>query len=130
MSSGLDFVPPKKQYREESRFQEKRKDAFGRQGASKNVADETRVRRPIHSELKLHDNTARHAQREDETEDFDPESCHLMVDGITCPQIGPFHDHQEESQADTQGREEIMETYGGPKLDSRKQFELHECILV
>ena len=80
------------QQSQKSRFEEKRKDAFHRQGLSQHSARCFRELSPICAELKFHGNASDDAHGEINGKDFHPETRRLVVSLIATPERDGLQD--------------------------------------
>ncbi len=113
-----DFVPAEKQHGEKSGFEEEREDAFRRERAAENVADKTRIRRPVRAEFKLHHDARRHADGEREREHLRPVARHLVIDRIFRLEPRRLHDDEHDAQPDAQRRVDVVKRNGRSELDA------------
>ena len=120
MHLAADLVPAEQQHGEKTGFEEKREDAFRRQRAAEHVADEPRIGRPVRAELEFHHDARRHADGEREREHPRPEPRHLVIERIVGFEPQPFHEDQQDAEADAQRRIKIMKRDRGPELDARQ----------
>ena len=91
MQFASDLVPAEKQNREKTGFEKKGENAFRRERAAKNIADEARIRRPVRAEFKFHHDARRDADGECQREHFRPKPRHLVIDRIFGLEPRAFH---------------------------------------
>jgi hypothetical protein len=101
-----------------------------RQCAAKNVANETRVGRPVRAEFKFHHDAGCDADGKRQREHFRPEARQLVVEIVAGAQPRAFHQHKHDGEANAQRRKKIMKRDGRAELYSRQSQDIHKtkCI--
>ena len=104
-----DPVPTEEQQRQKTGLQEEGEDAFGGERAAEHIADKPRVGSPVGAELELHHDAGGHADGKHEAENPHPEAGHRVVQRTPGCQVGTLHDNEDQTQADGERGEDVME---------------------
>jgi hypothetical protein len=107
--TGRNPVPTEDQKGEKSGLQKERKNTLRSQCGPEDIADKTRVGRPVGTELKLHDDAGGDADREVEGKNPGPEPGSGFVQGIAGPQVLRLEVDHHHPHADGQKREYVVE---------------------
>ena len=120
------LVPAEKHHGEKRSFQEKGHNALDGQRGTENVADEMGVVRPVRAELELEDQARRHADREVDREDADPEFRRALPEGIARAVVERFHDRADETEPERQRHEQPVVDRRHRELRPRPVYHVHQ----
>src|SRR5262249_31744359 len=101
-------VPAENKQTDESRFQEKRHQAFDGERRAEYVADIMRIVGPVGAELEFHGDAGGHPHGEIDAEQLAPKLRDVPPDSAASHHIDALHDRQQKRQAERQRHEQKM----------------------
>ena len=102
MKAFANLVPTKKHNSDKGSFHKEGENSLDSQRCPEDIPDKPTIVRPVGSELELEDQARRHADREVDREDADPEFRRALPEGIARAVVERFHDRADETEPERQ----------------------------
>ncbi len=116
-------IPAKEEHADEGGFQEERHQRLNGQRGTKNIAHVVRVIGPVGAKLELHGQPGGHAYGKVDSEQFAPESGHVLVDLLARHDVDGLHNRQDKGHTQGQRHKQKVIERSNCKLKAREIYD-------